>query len=147
MRQTRDQTRLENRRVILGWSVGWVLASTLIVGTTLLKIHSDRLELLQRAKSEASARATHYAEQVMRAVSQIDQLSMSIKYQWEHKKGSIDIEEQYRKGVYQRSMYPVLINADGTATQSTRRLSKGSRMGDLEFFNRHKNDTSLGLLI
>lgn len=147
MRQTQDQTRLEDRRVILGWSAGWVLASTLIVGTTLLKIHSDRLELLQRAKLEASVRATHYAEQIMRAVSQIDQLSMSIKYQWENKKGSIDIEEQYRKGVYERSMYPVLINADGTAIQSTRRLSRGSRMGDLEFFNRHKENNSLGLLI
>ncbi len=147
MRQTREQTRLENRRIILGWSVGWVLAFALILGTALLKIHSDRTELLQRAKLEAGARAAHYAEQLIRAVSQIDQLSMSIKYQWEHKKSSMDLEEQYRKGVYQRSLYPVLINAEGTAIHSTRRLSKGSRMDDLELFSRHKNDTSLGLLI
>ena len=147
LRQTLDQTLLENRRIILGWGVGWVLACALIGGTATLKIHSDRTELLQRAKSEAGARAAHYAEQLMRTVSQIDQLSISIKYQWEHKKNSMDLEEQYRKGVYQRSLYPVLINAEGAATHSTRRLSKGSRMGDLEFFIRHKNDTSLGLLI
>lgn len=147
LQQTQHQTLLENRRIIFGWSIGWIVACVLIVGITLLKIHTDRKELLDSARSEAGARATHYAEQVMRSVSQIDQLSMSIKYQWETKRGGMDLEEQYRKGVYQRSLYPVVISADGHAVYSTRRLSRGTYMGDLEFFIRHKNDTSLGLLI
>ena len=147
LRQTRRQIRLENRRIIFGWSIGWLLACALLFGIASLKIHSDRRELLQHARSEAGARAAHYAEQVIRAVSQIDQLSMSIKYQWEHKQGAMDLEEQYRKGVYQRSLYPVVINAEGHAVFSTRRLPKGSYMGDLEFFIRHKNEASLGLLI
>ncbi len=147
LRQTQHQTRLENRRIIFGWSIGWVLVSLLIAGTALLKIHTDRKELLEHARLEAGARAAHYAEQVMRAVSQIDQLSMSIKYQWEQKHGGMDLEEQYRKGVYQRSLYPVVVDANGHAVYSTRRLPRGTYMGDLDFFVRHKANTSPGLLI
>ncbi len=145
--QTQHQTLLENRRIILGWGIGWLVACALIAGAALLKIHSDRQELLEHARSEAGARATHYAEQVMRAVSQIDQLSMSIKYQWEQRRGRMDLEEQYRKGVYQRSLYPVVISADGHAVYATRRLNKGTYMGDLEFFATLKNRSVQGLLI
>ncbi len=147
LRQTQHQTHLENRRIILGWSIGWILASLLIAATALLKIHTDRRELLDHARSEAGARASHYAEQVMRAVSQIDQLSMSIKYQWEHKQGGMDLEEQYRKGVYQRSLFPVVINSEGYSVYATRRLAKATYMGDLEFFQHHRHDPAPGLLI
>ena len=147
LRQSERQIRLENRRIILGWGIGWLITCVIVFGTTLLKIHIDRKELLDHAGVEASARAATYAEQVMRTVSQIDQLSMSIKYQWENQRRTIDLEEQFRKGVYQQSLYPVVINAEGYAVSSTRRLPKGTYMGDLELFVRHKNDPSGNLLI
>ncbi len=112
-----------------------------------MKIHADREDLLDQSKSEVAVRARQYAEQVMRTISQIDQLSMSIKYQWENHHGGVDLEEQYRQRVYQPSLYPVVIGADGRAVYSTRRLPKGTYMGDLALFARHQKDPTSRLMI
>lgn len=78
-------------------------------------------------------RAGTAAEQVSRLVSQIDQLSLAIKYQWEHRAVPLDLDEQYRQGVFEKTIYPVVINAKGYAVSSTRQLPKDTFMGDLPF--------------
>ena len=147
LRQTERQIRLENKRAILAWSLGWLAASSLVFGAALLKISADRKDLIDLARAEAGARAATYGEQVLRTVSQIDQLSMVIKYQWERKSSKLDLEEQYHRGVYQGALYPVVLNAAGYAVSSTRRLPKGTYMGDLPFFARHRADPEIGLTI
>ncbi len=139
LQQSDRDIRRESQRLLMGWGAGWAVACALVFGAALLKIHTDRKELLAHAMTESGTRAATYAEQVMRTVAQIDQLSMSIKYQWEHQRGAMDLEEQFREGVYQGSLYPVVINAAGYAVFSTRRLPRGTYMGDLDSFVRHKN--------
>ena len=123
-----------NRRIALIWGFACALLVLAVCGAVWLKINTDRAQLIRQAESETVARAQSYAEQVLRSVSQIDQLSMSIKYQWEHKPGVLDLEDQFRQGVYDNGIYPVVIDVNGTAVSSTRNLARGTYMGDLEFF-------------
>lgn len=137
-----------NRRIALIWGFACALLVLAVCGAVWLKINTDRAQLIRQAESETVARAQSYAEQVLRSVSQIDQLSMSIKYQWEHKPGILDLEDQFRQGVYDNGIYPVVIDVNGTAVSSTRNLARGTYMGDLEFFkiNREQVKPQLHIL-
>ena len=140
--------RRANKQIALIWSVACVLLLAAMWGAVVFKIQSDRELLIYQAEKEAGARAKAYAEQVLRSVAQIDQLSMSIKYQREHRPGTLDLEDQFRQGVYQNGIYPVLIDAKGYALSSTRNLARGAYMGDLEFFriNRDQPQSQLHIL-
>ena len=143
-----SQIRYANRRIALVWGFACALVVAALFGAVWLKIDIDRAQLIQQAEREAAARAESYAEQVLRSVSQIDQLSMSIKYQWEHKPGVLDLEDQFHRGVYQDAIYPAAIDARGYAVSSTRNLASGTYMGDLLFFklNRDQPKSQLHIL-
>ena len=126
--------RRANEQIALIWALACALLLAAMWGAVTFKIQSDQILLIQQAEREACARAKAYAEQVLRSVAQIDQLSMSIKYQREQRSGTLDLEDQFRRGVYQNDIYPVLVDAKGYALSSTRNLPSGSYMGDLEFF-------------
>lgn len=131
---SRLEIRRANRRIALVWGCTCALLVAAVCGAVWLKIEMDRAQVIRKAESETVARAESYAEQVLHSVAQIDQLSMSIKYQWEHNSGALDLEDQFRRGVYQDDLYPVAIDAEGYAVSSTRNLARGTYMGDLPFF-------------
>jgi len=143
--QTEDHS--ERNRIVLGWGLAWLSIVVLVFAATSVKIQLDRNDLLDQARSEAVSRASTAADQVLRTVSQIDQLSLAIKYQWEHRSVPLDLDDQYRQGVFQKTIYPVVINSQGYAVSSTRQLPKNTYMGDLPFFVKHSKDSHGGLLI
>lgn len=142
------EDRRANRRIALAWSLACALLLALLWGAVAFKISSDRELLIRLAAKDAGARAKAYAEQVLRSVEHIDQLSMSIKYQQEYRPGTLDLEGQFLHGVYQNGIYPVLVDAKGYALSSTRNLPSGSYMGDLKFFkiNQEQPQSQLHIL-
>lgn len=136
---SRPEIRRANWRIALSWGCTCALLVAAVCGAVWLKIKADQAQLVRQAESETAARAESYAEQVLRSVAQIDQLSMSIKYQWERKPGALDLEDQFRRGVYQDDIYPVAIDAQGYAVSSTRNLARGTYMGDLPFFTLNRD--------
>ncbi len=134
-------------RIGLLWGLGCALVVALVWAAALSKVHNDEQHLIDEALVDAGFRARTYEEQLLRTVTQIDQLSMSIKYQWERRSGALNLEEQYARGVYPTDLYPVAIDAGGYAVSSTRRLPRGTYMGDLDFFLHHKAAGRSQLLI
>ncbi|MEO0317673.1 MAG: hypothetical protein RL404_1350, partial [Pseudomonadota bacterium] len=57
------------------------------------------------------------------------------------------LEEQFRHGVYQGQLFPVLINAEGFAVSSTRNLARGTYMGDLPFFAQVRDSGMTQLIV
>ena len=147
VKQSESQAHRDNKKIMLAWVLGCVLLLVLLWGAAFAKIYTDRERLIDTAGMEVTARAKTYAEQVLRTVQQIDQLSRVIKYEWERNSSTLNLEEQYRKGVYQTAVYPVAINAHGMAITGTRNLPKGTYMGDLDFFKINKNNPNAGLVI
>ena len=121
-------------RIALAWCLGCALLVAAVCIAVWLKIEADRAQLILQAEKETAAHAEAYAQQVLRSVEQIDQLAMSIKYQWENRPGTLDLEDQFTHGVYENEIYPTVIDANGYAVTSTRNLVLGTFMGDLDFF-------------
>lgn len=145
--QSKQIVRRSQTRIGLAWGLGCVLLVALIWVAALVKIHNDQQRLINEALVDTSFRAKTYEEQLLRVVTQIDQLTMSIKYQWERRGGTLNLEEQYARGVYPTDFYPVALDARGHAVTSTRRLARGTYMGDLDFFLHHKRSDGSHLLI
>ncbi len=147
LQQSEQAIRAANRRIGWVWTLACLLLIALVWSAAAVKITVDRQYLLDKLQSDTDFRAKSSAEQLLRTVSQIDQLSMSIKYQWERKAAPLDLEEQYRRGVYQDGLYPVAIDAAGYAVTSTRNLPRGTYMGDLDFFVKTREGKHSALLI
>ncbi len=147
LQQSEQAIRAANRRIGWVWALACVLLIALVWGAAAIKITLDRQHLLDKLQADTEFRAKSSAEQLLRTVSQIDQLSMSIKYQWERNAAPLDLEEQYRKGVYQGGLYPVALDADGFAVTSTRNLARGTFMGDLDFFTQTRQSKHSMLMI
>jgi diguanylate cyclase (GGDEF)-like protein len=129
----------------------WACACLVLIGfvwlAATIKIERDEQQLIEKLRLDTEQRARNHAEQLLRTISQIDQLSISIKYQWEEHGVPTDLEEQFRRGVYRESMFPVAIDANGYALSSTRNLKRGTYMGDIDFFNRTRESDGASLLI
>ena len=124
--EIKSKTDLQQDR---GLMILWIIAGLLIVSAlfsiTFLKINADKNQLLISAEKETLSEAVEYMEHVRQIVGQIDQLSRVIKYQWERKADVLDLEEQYKKGIYQTMIFPVVINAEGFVAAGNRVLKKG----------------------
>lgn len=129
----------------------WACACLVLIGfvwlAATIKIERDEQQLIEKLRLDTEQRARNHAEQLLRTISQIDQLSISIKYQWEEHGVPTDLEEQFRRGVYRESMFPVAIDANGYALTNTRNLKRGTYMGDIEFFKRTQDSDGASLLI
>ena len=147
LRQSEQAVKRASRRLGLAWGLGCALLIGLVWTGLIFVLQADRKHLMENAAAETAGRAHAYAEQLLRTLSQVDQLSLSIKYQWERKSGPLDLEEQFRHGVYQVQLFPVLINADGYAVSSTRNLPRGTYMGDLPFFVAARESNSRELVV
>lgn len=134
-------------RIGVAWSATCVLLLALVWTAAVLKIERDEQQLIDKLRIDTEYRARTHAEQLLRVVTQIDQLSMVIKYQWERHATPLDLEEQYRRGVYRESLYPVALDAKGYALTSTRNLARGTYLGDLDFFIRTQQTADARLLI
>jgi len=147
LRQSEWLVRRVNRKIGLTWGITFVVLIALVWGATALKIEHDEQQLIDKLRLDTEHRARTHAEQLLRAVSQVDQLSMAIKYHWERHATPLDLEEQYRRGVYPEPLYPVALDANGYALTSTRNLARGTYMGDLDFFIRTRKADDGRLLI
>jgi diguanylate cyclase (GGDEF)-like protein len=146
-RHSEQAARRINLKTGLVWGSSCALLVALVWGAAAFKIDLDEQRLIDQLKIDNQHRSRTHAEQLLRAVSQIDQLSTSIKYQWERHATPLDLEEQYRRGVYRESLYPVALDANGYALTSTRNLARGTFLGDLEFFTHTRDSNITDLLI
>ena len=151
MKDTQDTALLkhlhEDRMMMFVWIFACVVIVSALFGVTFIKINADRTQQLIVVEQQTKARTASYMEQVTQTVGQIDQLSRVIKYQWERKADALDLEEQYKKGIYQTTFFPVVIDAEGMVAAGNRVLKKGHYMGDLDFFIAAKEKNSDELLI
>jgi diguanylate cyclase (GGDEF)-like protein/PAS domain S-box-containing protein len=151
MNDATDQTLLshlrQDRLLMVVWIIACLIIVTALFGITFIKINADRAQQLSSVEKQTQARAASYVEQVRQTVSQIDQFSRVIKYQWERKADVLDLEEQYKKGIYQTTFFPVVISAQGAVVVGNRVLKKGHYMGDLDFFIAAQKSNSDDLLI
>lgn len=147
LRQSNRAVQRANLKIGLIWACACAVLAGLVWGAIALKVDYDEQQLIDKLRADTEHRARTHAEQLLRALAQVDQLSMAIKYYWERHATPLDLEEQYRRGVYREALYPVALDAKGYALTSTRNLTRGAFLGDLDFFIRTRDSNDRGLLI
>lgn len=146
-RLTEESETKANLKTGLVWAAACLLLIALVWTATISKIQRDESQLIEKLRIDTEQRARNHAEQLLRTLSQIDQLSITIKYQWERRGIPNDLEEQFRNGLYRESMFPVAIDPNGHALTETRNLKRGTYMGDIDFFQRTRDSNGAAMLI
>ncbi len=135
-----DRDAIQGKRTIISrWLVGAALLLVAIWGGTLAKIHHDLDSLRQQGAARAAARARIYAEQVLRTVKEIDQISLTVKYQWQNQSVPLDLVDQYEKAMHHTPTYPAAIGPDGRIRSSWRKESIGLDLSGVDFFIYHRD--------
>jgi diguanylate cyclase (GGDEF)-like protein len=118
---------------ILAWPVVCILLIALLWTLTLSKLGNDRAALKQNAFKHASSLSKAYAEQLARSVEQVDQITLTLKYYWKESRGTLQLEQQLREGLYPSSgrLYVTIVD----------------RHASRDFFKQHRDGPAKGLLI
>ena len=134
---------------LLPWPVTCLLLACLVWGFTLFKARSD-LELVGKtALKDAASYAEAYEHYVARSLSQIDQITMQLKYGWEHSESVMRLEDLRRNGMFTDPVFVSVAFYDPTGARMT---STGARalpasIASEPVFAFHKNNNSTALRI
>lgn len=137
----------DNRTIVLLWIAGCMAFLLLSWGLLLAKVRYDRGQMQQRAAELARSRASVYAEQLSRTAQEIDQISLTVSYQWQHVKMPLNLADQYQRAMHHTPTYPAVIGADGRIISSWRQTSIGLDLSGISFFQVARDEPYTGLRI
>lgn len=133
---------------VLLWPIWCALLFLIIWGATFLKIHSTQKIAEENAFEKATALSNAYSEQLIRAIQEIESITLNLKYQWEHKQTNVDLQDQFNKGLYPPTSqyYVSLLDKEGLAFASTLQGPKVNS-SDRNYFKFHKENKDSSLHI
>jgi diguanylate cyclase (GGDEF)-like protein len=107
--------------LIAAWPAVALLMACLVWLLTLSALENERSKVRQETVKQVSSMARTYAQQLKRTVESMDQITRSLKYEWEERKTALDLERQSEKGLYppNSQLYASVLGADGTLLTST----------------------------
>ena len=132
------------------WPTISLLLAVLLWVTTSIKLNDERDEAEINALTEAHSLSQTYSDYVARAVEQVDQLTLLIRYQWEHSRQSLRLEDLSSQGAFPMAHYALaaVINADGRPVTANQPVGSTSmRFNDREYFAYHRDNPSRALRI
>ena len=134
---------------ILAWPFGCLLLAMLMWSLLLSRLGEREAEIGKTAMQEARAHSKSYAEQLARSVSQIDQITLNLKYYWAYTNGHLSVEDQQRQGLYPTSalLYATISDRDGALKTSSLPLKDLVSVAERDYFITHKTQPHSGLLI
>ena len=99
------------------------------------------------AQRQAQALSRAYAEQLRRGIGELDQITLTLKYYWEHTRGSVSLEDQAEHGMYPKSdgLYVLIVDSKGDTVSGT--LPARVAVSDREYFRVHQAGRASGLYI
>lgn len=135
---------------VITWPAISLLLAVLLWATTAIKLNDERREAEISALAEAQALSQTYSDYVARAVEQVDQLTLLIRYQWERSRQSLRLEDLSSQGAFPMAHYALtaVINAKGWPVTANRPTgSTSTRFNDREYFVYHRDNPSRALRI
>ena len=134
---------------ILAWPIGCLLLAILMWSLLLSRLSDREAEIGKNAMQDARAQAKSYAEQLTRSISQVDQITLNLKYYWTYTGGHLSVEDQQRQGLYPTSalLYVTISDRDGNLKTSSLPLKNVASIADRDYFISHRQHPNAGLLI
>ncbi len=135
---------------LLAWPLLCLGLGILLWTAMFAKLDEDRFAIERRASKEARALSHAYAKYVARAVEQIDQLTLLLKYEWEHSDKPLKLEELSSQGAFPVIRYTLVavINRAGLPVTGNRPLGRQPLdVSDRDYFIFHRDHASQALHI
>ncbi|WP_317203112.1 EAL domain-containing protein [Janthinobacterium sp.] len=101
-----------NRRLVLVWPLlGLVLLASLWA-ITLLQLDVEEKLAQKHALSSAASLSKAYAQTLVGTLEQMDQMTMELKYDWEHARATLRLEDARKHGLYTAPQYALVAILD-----------------------------------
>ncbi|HJW57715.1 MAG TPA: hypothetical protein VJ577_20825, partial [Burkholderiaceae bacterium] len=123
-------------RYILPWVALAILLSSLLWGMLFVKLDHDKALARQNAFKQVTALSNSYAEQLLRTVEQIDQITLTIRHYWKETNGTLRLEDQVRDGLYPLNswLFVTIADQNGELVTSTMAFDKGMSVAGKKWF-------------
>ncbi len=134
---------------ILAWSVACFLVGGIIWGVTLSRLEDDRVAAQQAALVTASNLARAYAEYLDHAITQIDQVTMLVRHDWEQERGRLNLETLKREGLFPASelLFVLIADREGRVRTATEAIKPNASVRDRPYFDFHRQNDSGSLRV
>jgi diguanylate cyclase (GGDEF)-like protein len=138
-----------NRYLAILWPVLATLCCIALWAVTLSRADTEAERADALVLKEADTYAQAYEQYVTRSFAQMDQITMQLKYGWEHSRKPTLIEDMRAEGMFTDHAFlsVSIIGADGVVRSSTKGAGVPSSVADSAFFLQHKNSNSTALRI
>jgi len=136
---------------ILAWPAICLILGALLWYGVLSKIDAEKIALQQNSLNAASSLTHAYAQYVVNAIEQVDQITLRVKHDWERSHGRLDLAELSQSGIFRNSqtILVLIVNRKGVSVTHTRFEDRRKlvNVSDRDYFHFHQNDKSNVLLI
>ena len=149
MKQAAPSLSRTNKFLAILWPVLAALCCCALWSVTLLRAGSEaaRAEALVLKQADTTAQA--YEQYVTRSIAQMDQITMQLKYGWEHAHRPTLLEDMRADGMFTDHAFVAvgIVGADGVARSTTPGADLPASLAGADFFLQHKNNNSTALRI
>ncbi|MBU3708207.1 MAG: EAL domain-containing protein [Burkholderiaceae bacterium] len=134
---------------LTAWISGVLLLIGLLWVATESEINSDQREQQAAALKQSEALATSYALQLANFVEQLDQLSLSIAFNWVDMPQRIDLQRDRERGLFpvRDHFFVAVIDAQGRVVHASSQPRQYVNLSGYEFFRHHRDYCCDGLRI
>ena len=139
----------EHWKLLSVWPVLGIFVIAILWFAELSQIELDRRAAASDGLLDAAILSKAYAQYLDRSLEQADQLSLLIKYEWEHERDTFKIEELASLGIFPASQYVLvsIIDRDGASLTGSLPVKSLGSLADRDYFQFHKTHASGGMRI
>ena len=141
--------RLGERYKLLLWPLLALVAMLAIWGSVAVRNSTDRGIAERTALRDAESYAQSYEQFLTRSVSQMDHVTMQLKYDWEQSRGRFQVEDLVRQGMFSDVAFVSvsIYDRNGRRRTTTRVAEAPETVVQSEMYAFHKNNISTALRI
>ncbi|MDD2733320.1 MAG: ATP-binding protein [Desulfuromonadaceae bacterium] len=134
---------------ILAWPLFCLILAAWLWYWTISKIDAEKQAGEKKVLAEATALCNDYANYLIQAIEQANQITLQLQYNWEQSHGNINLQELSKGGLFRNPHINnvIVVNREGRPVTATLGNLQKISFTDREFFIYHKNDDSKALLI
>lgn len=131
------------------WSLICLVLSLIVWSSYYASIEQDKKLVRANALKDAASLSRAYAQYLNRTIEQIDQVSMHVKYDWEHSRRSLKLEQQRSQGLFIAPQFELvaILDAKGKPVTSTVPIEKWQDTTLRGQFFYHQNNNSSAMQI
>ncbi|MFM9437788.1 diguanylate cyclase (GGDEF)-like protein [Janthinobacterium sp. CG_23.3] len=132
-----------NLRLILVWPLVGLLLLSSLWAATLLQLQAEKKLAQKHALASAASLSKAYAHTLGRTLEQMDQMTLELKYDWEHAKGALRLEDARKNGLYAAPQYAAvaILDAAGRPLTATVPFARLRALDNAEYLLKHLRDS------